>query len=479
MLGEIKVLLADEHQKDFEYAKKLLKSIKNIRYELEWTKDFERASNLFEQQNHDVYLIDIDFESKDGRNLLDSLEANKRITKPVIILTDENLAQKDLDSIAKGACEFLVKRSVDAYKLQKAIQYAMGRHKAVNAIFRKEEQDQAFFEHSMDCLFRLNTNFEITEVNREWRLLFKLQDKDSEQDCLSELFLDNLKFQEFKAILLQDGKVKSFGAKLQSIDDKPIICVINCSALLDVDGNVFSYQGVIRDITEEIKIDKENRLNEKYIMTGRLSRMIAHEVRNPLTNISLASSQIAAAELPQLNTYVEIINRNCKRINELITHIMQSSTPTEVDKQKCEINQILKNAVNEIKDRAELKNVAINTNFYEKVPILTADAARLKIAVLNLLVNAIEAINHNNGEVSIASEFVEMENDIKVTITDNGSGMDEKTLNSLFEPFFTSKKSGNGLGLSSVRNIIKAHNGGIEVLSTQGKGSCFIISLPV
>ncbi|RYD70428.1 MAG: GHKL domain-containing protein, partial [Sphingobacteriales bacterium] len=107
---------------------------------------------------------------------------------------------------------------------------------------------------------------------------------------------------------------------------------------------------------------------------------------------------------------------------------------------------------------------------------VSADSERIKIAFMNIIINAIEAIETKDGVIEIKTEA--KDDNCVVTITDNGKGMDQKTLSKLFEPFITSKANGTGLGLTNSQNIILNHKGGIQVESTSGKGTSFIIQLP-
>jgi len=216
---------------------------------------------------------------------------------------------------------------------------------------------------------------------------------------------------------------------------------------------------------------------EKLAITGRIARAIAHEVRNPLTNISLArdqlQTQIQAEE--ENTTLMEMIDRNVKRINQLITDLLNSSKFSELNYENATINKVLDEALELAMDRITLKKITVQKNYAKNICSVSVDVEKIKIAFLNIIVNAIEAMPGEKGILKIRTE--EKDKTCVVTITDNGIGMDKETLSKLFEPYFTNKLKGNGLGLTHTQNIILNHKASMEVKSEIGKGSSFIISL--
>ena len=136
---------------------------------------------------------------------------------------------------------------------------------------------------------------------------------------------------------------------------------------------------------------------------------------------------------------------------------------------------MLDSALELAKDRIQLKKIQVQKNYASDMCNVSADMEKLKIAFLNVIVNAVEAMQEEKGLLKLKTES--KDNKCVITITDNGMGMDSETQSKLFEPYFTSKAKGNGLGLTNTQNIILNHKGNIEVESQPGKGTSFIISL--
>ncbi len=219
----------------------------------------------------------------------------------------------------------------------------------------------------------------------------------------------------------------------------------------------------------------ELRNIEKYAVTGRISRTIAHEVRNPLTNINLATEQLRS-EIPEsedIRLLFEMISRNSDRINKLINDLLNSTRTAELSYVNASINEVLDSSLKFAQDRIELKNIKVVKDYDADICPIKVDAEKIKIAFLNIIVNAIEAMD-DYGTLHISTHN---KNDRCVAkITDTGKGMSKADLVRLFEPYFTTKEKGTGLGLTNTQNIILSHNGSIHAESEPGKGTSFTIS---
>jgi signal transduction histidine kinase len=234
----------------------------------------------------------------------------------------------------------------------------------------------------------------------------------------------------------------------------------------------------------ELRIDELAALNlelielrniEKFAATGRISRTIAHEVRNPLTNINLATEQlrneIAANE--DADILFEMISRNSNRINQLISNLLDSTRISELQYIKSSINDVLDSSLEFASDRVELKQIKVVKDYDKDIYPILVDQEKIKIAFLNIIVNAIEAMD-DGGTLHLSTET--RNNRCVTKITDTGKGMSKEDVARLFEPYFTTKEKGTGLGLTNTQNIILAHNGKIRVESELGNGTSFTIS---
>lgn len=245
---------------------------------------------------------------------------------------------------------------------------------------------------------------------------------------------------------------------------------------------IAEYEQRLRQRIEEL--DKANselvriRSQEKFAATGRIARTIAHEVRNPLTNINLAADQLSI-DSPnkdeQTAFLFDMITRNSNRINQLISDLLNSTKMPELSMEKVKASVLLEEALKDAEDRIRLRNAQVIKNYSEDA-FVRVDRSKMVIAFLNIMINALEAMEQQpNPILSLAT--ARTENKCQIMITDNGQGMSEEAQTRIFEPYFTSKSKGNGLGLTNTQNIILNHHGEISVRSEPGRGTSFIIIL--
>jgi len=232
----------------------------------------------------------------------------------------------------------------------------------------------------------------------------------------------------------------------------------------------------LNDANEELIKMKSQ---EKFAATGRIARTIAHEVRNPLTNINLAVDQLKG-ELPAADEnsqfLFDMINRNSSRINQLISDLLNSTKFAELSYEKISINTLLDEALAEAIDRIKLHNIKVVKKYSQDICEVSVDKGKIKLAFLNIVINAIEAMeNVDKGLLELETKGEN--NKCHIVIRDNGLGMNKDSLSRLFEPYFTNKPKGNGLGLTNTQNIILNHKGDIKVMSVEGSGTTFTIIL--
>jgi signal transduction histidine kinase len=264
------------------------------------------------------------------------------------------------------------------------------------------------------------------------------------------------------------------------------------------DGRVAEYQQQLRERIEDLDMANKELIRmrsiEKFAATGRIARTIAHEVRNPLTNINLAVEQLQseldgqpAGNMPlsagpsadrrpeNAELMLAMISRNSARINSLITDLLNSTKFTELVYKRVSVNQLLDETLEGAKDRIHLKNITVTKEYAGDLCDIAVDVERIKIAFLNIIVNAVEAMEPGSGILQLRT--LSKDGKCVVSITDNGPGIEEESLSKVFEPYFTSKPKGTGLGLTNTQNIILNHNGHISFESKKGVGTTFTIQL--
>ncbi len=222
------------------------------------------------------------------------------------------------------------------------------------------------------------------------------------------------------------------------------------------------------------RIREKASKQEKIATTGKMARSIAHEIRNPLTNINLSIAEVANLSTNKdQEPFIDIINRNVQKINTIVTDFINSTKPLELKLQKLCVNDIIKEAIESCKDSISLNNISLELELKADKQI-ELDNKQLPLVFTNLIKNAIEALKDTSNP-KICIDSINIQNGVKVIFQDNGCGMDENTKNKLFNSFFTQKKEGLGIGMSTIQNIVFAHNGHITVNSKVNVGTKFSI----
>jgi len=235
----------------------------------------------------------------------------------------------------------------------------------------------------------------------------------------------------------------------------------------------------IADLDKTNKELMQMRSAETFAATGRVARTIAHEIRNPLTNINLAVEQLQfeldghTARSTEL--LLGMIHRNSERINLLITELLNSTKFTDLRFQEIQLNALLDETLELARDKILLNHVEVIRTYSEVQCRISVDIQRMKIALLNIIVNALEAMGPNKGVLQISTYI--SEGKCFIAIRDNGPGIDKDALPKVFEPYFTTKPAGTGLGLTSTQNIILNHNGAVTLESRKGEGAEFTVQL--
>ena len=232
----------------------------------------------------------------------------------------------------------------------------------------------------------------------------------------------------------------------------------------------------MRNETEKEKLREEMMRLDRLASLGKLSAGIAHEVRNPLTGISLLlddlhdRSETGSADRQMIKKAVNEIDR----VERLVNALLNYSSPARAEFRLCDLNQVVNDSVLLMRRPAEKSGVTILLESGE-IAVFRFDPEKVKQALLNIIRNAVEALPAG-GSVRIAT-LTSAETAV-ITVSDNGPGIRENDLPLIFEPFFTRKGAGTGLGLSITQRIVEEHGGRIRVESPSGQGTTFIIELP-
>ncbi len=278
-------------------------------------------------------------------------------------------------------------------------------------------------------------------------------------------------------------KVRDFGkyeteTELTTKNGEVIPVILSVNQFLDSTGKLSGYIFIAKDITERKKIEYQAFQSEKLAALGQLSAGIAHEINNPIFVISGRLEILKEEKLSaRVNESLNLINIQADRIRKLVEGILKFSRKTTPAFEAIDINETIASVLPLVRyNNLPTLKIEIENKFEKSMPPINGDSQQLQEVFLNLLINAYQSMP-NGGRIRINTSNVR---DLyaEIQINDTGIGIPENHLKNIFMPFFSTKKEGTGLGLSICHNIIKNHNGSIELTSQVDKGSTFTIKLP-
>jgi PAS domain S-box-containing protein len=476
MNKKISILVVDDDEDDFILLKSYLEDLKNYQFDCLWTPDYDAALELMKKNSHDVAIIDYLMGRHTGLELLKAaIQAGCRM--PVIVLTGKGSHQIDVEAMELGAADFLVKPEINGEKLERSIRYAMERAENMRALAESEEKYRNIFESSRDIIYITDQEGNFIDVNESGPRILGYSKAELRNMKSSDIYYNPEERVAFLEAIRLTGTVTNYEVTLKDKAGEKKYCLVSAS-LQHFPHGEFCILGVVHDITRRRKTERDLVVAEKLAMTGRVARMLAHEIRNPLTNINLTLEQLEyEAANPEFDTYFGMIKRNTRRISDLINELLLSSRPADIVKEKHAVARLIDETLALAMDRITLKNVKVTKEISADVREISVDASKIRTALLNIIINAVEAVPEKNGTLVIAA-FREDEQCV-ITIRDNGHGIASDHIKKLFEPYFTVKNGGMGLGLATSHNIILSHGGTVEVESELGKGAKFIIRLKI
>ncbi|MCG8614716.1 MAG: ATP-binding protein [Desulfobacterales bacterium] len=234
------------------------------------------------------------------------------------------------------------------------------------------------------------------------------------------------------------------------------------------------------DVTDYIELKQQLHHVDRLATVGQLAAGIAHEINGPLNNI-LGYAQLSAKQqdLPE-QVYQDLDNiiRMSLHAREVVKKVMLFSRQVPPKPDRVDLNEVIRESLYFTEPLCGKNNIRITCRLDDDLPALLGDTAQLRQVVVNLVVNAVQAMPGGNGEITITTAQANACNRLTLKVEDNGAGMTEETLSKCFDPFFTTKalEEGTGLGLSVVHGIIKAHNADMDVTSREGEGTCFTVT---
>lgn len=241
---------------------------------------------------------------------------------------------------------------------------------------------------------------------------------------------------------------------------------------------------IVRDVSDQKRQEARLHRSESLASLTTVAAGVAHEIKNPLASIGIHLQLLRKAfqrrktlGIEDASRYLDVIDEEIERLNGIVVDFLFAVRPMDVRLRLEPLNRIVDDVLNFVSYELSEHGIIIRRQLEDYLPKLRIDENLMKQALLNIIKNAMNAMEPKGGTLTVSTRHAG--DSVALTITDTGSGMDERTLSKIFEPYFTTKPSGSGLGLTMVFKVVKEHQGEIAVTSKIGNGTSFTITLPV
>ncbi len=276
--------------------------------------------------------------------------------------------------------------------------------------------------------------------------------------------------------------VKSSGWRGEALarrkDGNEFPALVDVTLIREDDGSIGGAVAIVRDVTEEKKLQEQLRRVDRLAAIGEMGAGIAHEVNNALSVISAHTSIAADADADQLKTALSRVDEQSRRIAEIVRGVLGFAQPHAPQRRPVDLVEIAQRTLDMIGPDVVSRQARVETEFDTDLPKVQADPQQIQQVLLNLLKNAVQATTESS-ELELRVEVRGVGDQLLVHVTDNGPGIEAEVRERIFDPFFSTKEKGSGLGLSVSYAIAQAHSGDLRVESEPGAGTTFTLALPM
>jgi len=392
---------------------------------------------------------------------------SRRMTRPLNLLTKsvEELGRQGFERevFVETSEKDEIGRLADAFN-----EMARNLREKIGEIQQTKRYLEDLLENANDFIYTLDLEGRITYVNRKFEALgFRRED-------LMGRPLDAL----FTRSPVEDGHASE--VETRDARGRTVILVVSHSPLRNNEGRTIGLLGIAKDITERKELEQRLIRSERLASIGELAGAMAHEIRNPLGSIYTAATLLSYDEGTVINTdhlaLLKVVKQEARRLNRILTDFLQFARPRHPNLMPCSINALCEETLEALRYDEAAKGKEIRKVLDPRLPPLPVDADQMRQALWNIALNALQAMDAG-GTLSLSSTLHDGE--VRISIQDTGRGIPREEVGRIFEPFYSRKKDGLGLGLAIAHRVVEAHRGRIEVESEEGRGTRMTITLPL
>jgi two-component system NtrC family sensor kinase len=261
-------------------------------------------------------------------------------------------------------------------------------------------------------------------------------------------------------------------------------------ALEELQALTQSLESQVVERTQELRVAQEKLIrSDRLASLGQLAASVAHEINNPISGVlnfsmvvqrMIENGEIPPGEIENVRRYLRLISEETMRVGRIVSDLLAFSRTASPQGELMDLNELVGHVLTLLSHRLELEQVEVVMDLAEELPQLSGDSSQIQQVLINLLMNAAEACS-GEGRIHVRTRVSADNTSVVLELEDNGQGIAAENLSRIFDPFFSTKEEGKGvgLGLSVVYGIIEAHGGSIDVQSHPGKGTTFRVILPI
>jgi len=469
----IKVLLVEDNSGDARLIREMLAETGASRIELACVGRLDEGLNRLDHDAFDVMLLDLNLPDSHGFDTFQQAYEQASDTPIIVILNLTDLDDESLGvrAMQEGAQDYLVKGSVDSSSLLRTIRYTVQRQRILTELKRTSHDLQvsrtsfhSIVEKSADGILVVDLKGVVRFINTTAISQFKRKKRGVIGELLGRPIVAG-EVAEVEIVRLDDANGLAEMRTVETMwDGEP------------------AYLAMFRDITERKRDEEQMVRQEKLATMGKLGSILGHEIRSPFgvikNSVEFLKIRIGENLDEKVKKHLDILQDETDIIDKIINDILGFARTKEPDLIAVDPNHLVDQTINHF---TAPDNVKIVRKYCRGLPNVTVDTQQIQRAFSNIMMNAFEAVN-KGGTLTITTEEQTSENlggrFVAFAFQDTGEGIPKQHLTDVFEPLFTTKGKGTGLGLAACQSIIHAHGGRIEVESIVGKQTIFTVILP-
>lgn len=462
-------------------------------YEIERVSSGEDCMKKLQGERYDILLLD--YALPDGKGLDWLRKFNESgVGIPTIFVTPKGDPKLSIQVMKEGvfdyinrsaecakAFPFVVNRAVEGYTLM------VEKVKLQKELIETKNFLESIVERAGDAISVVDLEGRILYWNEGAEQIYGFKKEETIGRNISDfLYPREETLREAEEKLMEEimGKVRkgevvpNVEVKRMTKDGKEIITSMTISPLRDAEGKIIGASRICKDITQMKKVEERLLLTERLTSLGELSAGVAHELRNPLAGIKINTQVLLRKkDLPEMERkLLESSLEGIGKIQKIVDDMLHFAKPKAALFKEEKINEVVESSLAIFQNKLKKGHISLMFQKSENLPNVWIDAHQIQQVLINLMLNAIQAME-KGGTLTIRT-FRENGGGIGIEVKDTGVGIPKSHLKKIFDPFFTTKSDGTGLGLSISLKILENHDATIEVESQEGKGSSFTIHLP-